>query len=51
MVPDDFELPFANIHALYSQKQNLAAKVRVFIEFLMEYLQAAAPRGTVVEPW
>jgi DNA-binding transcriptional LysR family regulator len=30
----DYDLPPADIHAVYPQKQNLAAKVRVFVEFL-----------------
>jgi len=51
VVLDDFELPPADIYAIYSHKQNLAAKVRVFVEFLIEYLQAAAPRGMVSARW
>ena len=31
---DDYALPPADIYAVYPQKQNLAAKVRVFVEFL-----------------
>jgi len=37
---EDYELPPADIYAVYSQKQNLAAKIRVFIEFLGSHLQA-----------
>lgn len=31
---DDYDLPPADIYAVYPQKQNLAAKVRVFVDFL-----------------
>lgn len=31
---DEYALPPADIYAVYPQKQNLAAKVRVFVEFL-----------------
>ena len=31
---DEYTLPPADIYAVYPQKQNLAAKVRVFVEFL-----------------
>ena len=48
---DDFELPSADIYAIYSHKQNLAAKVRVFVEFLIEHFRADAPQGMVSEPW
>jgi LysR family transcriptional regulator, transcriptional activator for dmlA len=51
VVLDDFELPPADIYAIYSHKHNLAAKVRVFVEFPIESLQAAAPRGMVSERW
>lgn len=39
VVLDDYELPSADIYAVYSQKQNLAAKIRAFIEFLTNQLQ------------
>jgi DNA-binding transcriptional LysR family regulator len=51
VVLDDYELPPADIYAIYSHKQNLAAKVRVFVEFLIEYFQAGAPGGMVAEKW
>jgi DNA-binding transcriptional LysR family regulator len=31
---DEYALPPADIYAVYPQKQNLAAKVRVFVDFL-----------------
>jgi DNA-binding transcriptional LysR family regulator len=31
---NEYALPSADIYAMYPQKQNLAAKVRVFVEFL-----------------
>ena len=34
---DDYALPAADIYAVYPQKQNLAAKVRVFVDFLAEH--------------
>jgi LysR family transcriptional activator of dmlA len=34
---DDYALPPADIYAVYPQKQNLAAKVRVFVDFLAEH--------------
>ncbi len=34
---DDYDLPPADIYAVYLPKQNLAAKVRVFVDFLAEY--------------
>lgn len=33
---DDYELPPADIYAVYPQKRNLPAKVRVFVDFLAE---------------
>ncbi|MEY5097938.1 MAG: hypothetical protein RJA36_657 [Pseudomonadota bacterium] len=41
---EDYELPPADIYAVYSQKQNLAAKIRVFIEFLSTHLLGAHGR-------
>lgn len=38
---DDYELPSADIYAVYSQKQNLAPKIRAFIEFLNNQLGGA----------
>jgi len=35
-----YELPSADIHAVYAHKHNLAAKVRVFLDFLTAYFQA-----------
>jgi DNA-binding transcriptional LysR family regulator len=34
---DDYALPPADIYAMYPQKQNLAAKVRVFVDFLVAH--------------
>ena len=41
---EDYELPPADIYAVYSQKQNLAAKIRVSIEFLSTHLLGAHGR-------
>ena len=40
---DDFDLPPADIYAVYSHKQNLAAKVRVFTDFLIQHFLGATP--------
>lgn len=37
-VLEDYELSSADIYAVYSQKQNLAAKIRIFLEFLTNQL-------------
>lgn len=39
---EDYDLPSADIYAVYSQKQNLAAKIRAFIEFLTNQLLATS---------
>lgn len=39
---DDYALPDADIYAVYPQKQNLAAKVRVFVDFLATHFGQAA---------
>jgi LysR family transcriptional activator of dmlA len=44
VVLDEFELPPADIYAVYSHKQNLAAKVRVFVDFLIEHFKSS--KGT-----
>lgn len=41
---DDYELPPADIYAVYPQKRNLPAKVRVFVDFL-----AARFEGKVIQ--
>lgn len=40
---EDYQLPSADIYAVYSQKQNLAAKIRAFIEFLTDHLLDTNP--------
>lgn len=35
----DYELPQADIYAVYAHKQNLAAKVRVFVDYLVNHFQ------------
>lgn len=42
---EDYELPAADIYAVHSPKQNLAAKVRLFIEFLIEHFQGFEGNG------
>jgi LysR family transcriptional activator of dmlA len=46
---EDYALPPADIHAVYPQKENLAAKVRLFVDFLADYFgqQAGQQQG----PW
>jgi LysR family transcriptional regulator, transcriptional activator for dmlA len=44
---DDYTLPSADIYATYPQRQNLAAKVRVFVDFLTARFARAAGRGGV----
>jgi DNA-binding transcriptional LysR family regulator len=34
---EDYALPSADVHAVYSEKKNLSAKVQVFIDFLVEH--------------
>lgn len=34
---EDYDLPPADIYAVYPHKQNLAAKIRVFVDFLAEH--------------
>jgi len=41
---DDYALPPADIYAVYPQKQNLAAKVRVFVDFLAEHFAQKSGR-------
>ena len=41
---DDYALPAADIYAVYPQKQNLAAKVRVFVDFLAEHFAQKSGR-------
>lgn len=49
---EDYELPPADIYAVYSHKQNLAAKIRVFIDFLAENLPGSGVRPkSGKEPW
>lgn len=49
---EDYELPSADIYAVYSQKQNLAAKIRVFIEFLSKQLLATSgAQKAKTGPW
>jgi DNA-binding transcriptional LysR family regulator len=47
----DYDLPPADIYAVYSQKQNLAAKVRVFNEFLTEHFRNPARENTSTGSW
>ncbi|SAL54491.1 LysR substrate-binding domain-containing protein [Caballeronia humi] len=39
----DWSLPAADIYAIYPERLNLSAKVRIFIEFLDQYLKRLAP--------
>lgn len=42
---EDYALPSADIYAVYLQKHNLAAKVRVFVDFLVSHF------GESIHPW
>jgi LysR family transcriptional regulator, transcriptional activator for dmlA len=42
---EDWALPGADIHAIYLERNQLSVKLRTFVDFLGEYLQAAAPVG------
>lgn len=44
-VLEEFELPTADIYAIYPQKHNLAAKVRVFIDFLIQHFHGPARKN------
>lgn len=44
---DEFALPNADIYAVYPQKQNLAAKVRVFVDFLTAHFGQAAGKERI----
>jgi DNA-binding transcriptional LysR family regulator len=37
----DWSMPPADIYAIYPERLNLSAKVRVFIDFLERYLKRA----------
>jgi DNA-binding transcriptional LysR family regulator len=41
----DYELPPADIYAIYSHKQNLAAKIRVLVDFLTAHFAEQQSRG------
>jgi DNA-binding transcriptional LysR family regulator len=46
---DEFALPPADIYAVYPQKQNLAAKVRAFVDFLTTRFGQGSGKGQT--PW
>ncbi len=49
---EDYELPSADIYAVHSQKQNLAAKIRAFIEFLTkQFGEGANAKISRTEKW
>lgn len=41
----DYALPPADIHAVFPERHHLSAKVRVFIDFLVDYFQERRQRG------
>ncbi len=48
----DYALPSADIYAVYSKKQNLAAKVRAFVDFLVHHFGKSAQQWSVEQsPW
>lgn len=52
VVLDEFELPPADIYAVFTHKQNLAAKVRVFVDFLIQYFHGSTRKEELVaKPW
>jgi LysR family transcriptional regulator, transcriptional activator for dmlA len=46
---DDYALPSADIYAVYPHKQNLAAKVRAFVEFLSAHFGQGSGKERI--PW
>ena len=48
LVLEVYPLPPADIHAVYPERHNLSAKVRVFVEFLVE--QFKDKKGGTLEP-
>lgn len=48
---EDYELPGADVYAVYSQKRNLSAKNRVFIEFLQANMRGSSPKTPGLEQW
>ena len=46
---EEYALPPADIYAVYPNKENLAAKVRVFVDFLAEHF--AQKSGRLRSPW
>jgi DNA-binding transcriptional LysR family regulator len=44
---DEYALPPADIYAVYPQKQNLAAKVRVFVDFLTAHFGQGSARDRI----
>jgi DNA-binding transcriptional LysR family regulator len=52
VVLDEFDLSPADIYAVYSHKQNLAAKVRVFIDFLIQHFHGTTRTKELAgNPW
>lgn len=52
VILEDFELPPADIYAVYPQKHNLAAKVRVFIDFLIQNFHGSDRRTAAkIKAW
>lgn len=52
VVLEEFELPTADIYAIYPQKHNLAAKVRVFIDFLIQHFHGSSGKsGQKAKQW
>jgi DNA-binding transcriptional LysR family regulator len=45
VVLDDYALPPADIYAVYPQRQYLAAKVRVFVDFLTARFERGPGKG------
>jgi DNA-binding transcriptional LysR family regulator len=51
VILNDYDLPPADIYSVYSHKQNLAAKVRVFNDFLTEYFKNSSGKDRTVGDW
>jgi DNA-binding transcriptional LysR family regulator len=41
----EYALPSGDIHAVYPERHHLSARVRVFVDFLVERFRAYAERG------
>jgi LysR family transcriptional activator of dmlA len=48
---EDYQLPPADIYAIYLHKQHLAARIRVFVDFLIDHFQVQRGKTRRQEHW